>query len=240
MPRVAIALFFAAAAVALIAAVAVLGYRARKLAILEPRPLETALVWSGPVDAPCTLLMIGDSHVARWRTAPPAGWRVARLGFPGEAAVNIALAAPGAIRSSAPDAVMIAAGTNDASAAALRGSGRAATLDRAARAVGNMIESARSEGVDHVMVMTLVPPRSPDMARRLIYGERQAATLTALSKRIVTAAEGSGAEILDANALARDANGAFRPELRADALHWSPAGYEVLSAALWERLSDCR
>lgn len=228
-----------AALLALTAATAVLGYRARKLAILEPRPLEAALVWSGAADAPCTLLMIGDSHVARWRAPPPPGWRIARLGFPGEAAVNIAAAAPAAIAASKPDALLIAAGTNDASAAALQGSAREATLERAAAAVGRMIETARGAGVDRVFVTTLVQPRSPELLRRLIYGDRQSAAFKALSGRIVEDAQRSRAEVFDAQALARDRKGAFRPELRADALHWSPAGYEVLSAALWERLGDC-
>lgn len=240
MSRVAAALILGAALVALGAAVAVLGYRARKLATLEPRPLQAALAWSGAADAPCTLLMIGDSHVARWQTAPPPGWRVARLGFPGEAAVNIAAAAPAAIAASLPEALLIAAGTNDASAAALQGNGREATLERAAEAVEGMIASARSAAVNRVLVTTLVPPRSPELSRRLIYGARQAVTLAALSKRIVKRAKRNGVEVLDADALARDANGAFRPELRADALHWSPADYDVLSSALWERLGECR
>lgn len=240
MSRLATVLVIAAALLALGAAIAVLGYRARKLAILDPRPLAAALAWSGAADAPCTLLMIGDSHVARWRTAPPPGWRAARLGFAGEAAVNIAAAAPAAIAASAPDALLIAAGTNDASAAALQWRGRESTLDRAAEAVERMIASARSAGVQQVLVTTLVPPRSPELWRWLVYGARQAAATTALSRRIVRTAQGSGAEIFDANAIARDAKGAFRPDLRADALHWSPAGYEVLNAALRERLGDCR
>ena len=226
--------------VALAVALTVFSYRARKLAILEPYPLETRLAWSGASDAPCTLLMVGDSHVARWRTPPPSRWRVARAGFPGEAAGNIAAAMPAAVRASAPDAVLIAAGTNDASAAALLWEGSSDQLDRSAAALERMVAVAHDGGARQVLVMTLVPPRSPQLWRRLIYGERQAGALTGLSQRIVAAAAKSGAEVLDANALARDAKGAFRPELRADALHWSPAGYEVLSAALWERLNDCR
>lgn len=222
-------------------AATVLGYRARKLAILEPRQLDTALVWTGQAGAPCTLLMIGDSQVARWRTPPPPDWRIARLGFPGEAATNIADVASSAIREVAPDAVLLAAGTNDASAAALQWSGRDRTLDRAADAVARMIVSARTAGANPVIVMTLVPPRDPALWRRPIYGARQAATLTALSGRIAESARSSKAEVLDADALARDARGRFRPELRADALHWSPRGYELLSAALWHRLAGkCR
>lgn len=239
MSRLAYALAIGTALLALAATVAVLGYRARKLAILEPRPLDAALAWSGAADAPCTLLMVGDSHVARWRTAPPPGWRVARLGFPGEAAVNIATAAPAAIRGAAPDAVLIAAGTNDASAAALQRNGREATLDRAAGAVARMAGSARAAGVNQVFVTTLVPPRYPELARRLIYGDRHRVIMAALSRRIVERAKRSGGEFFDADALARDARGDFRPELRADALHWSAEGYETLSAALWDRLGDC-
>ena len=43
--------------------IAILMYRSGKLAILEPRQLDAAVVWSGQPAARCTLLMIGDSHV---------------------------------------------------------------------------------------------------------------------------------------------------------------------------------
>lgn len=240
MSRLAKAMLAGAGALVLAAAIAAFGYRAGKLAVLEPRPLATPLVWSGQSDARCTLLMIGDSHVARWQTPPPRGWRVARLGFPGEAAVNIAAAAPAAIRSARPDAVLIAAGTNDASAAALQRSGREATLLRAAAAIDEMIVSARRAEVGRVVVATIAPPRSPGLWRRLVYGDRQAAAQHALSARIAALASVRGVRILDAAALALDARGRVDPRLRADALHWSPAGYEVLSAALWDRLPTCQ
>lgn len=240
MSKTGLTVLLLGAALAIAVMIAVLVYRSGKMAILEPRSLDGQLAWSGQPEARCTLLMIGDSHVARWRTPPPRGWRVARLGFPGEAAVNIAGTAPAAIREIAPDAVLIAAGTNDASAAALQGSGRDRTLDRAADAVERIILAARHGGVEDVVVAALVPPRFPELRRRLVYGERQGAMLSALSRRIVARAKAHKADVLDADALARDARGRFRPELRADALHWSPAGYEVLSEALWDRLPDCQ
>ena len=215
---------------------AVFVYRERKLAILEPRQLQAELVWSGERSARCTLLMIGDSHVARWRADPPPGWRIARLGFSGESAVNIARFNPATTSEFIPDALLIAAGSNDASAAALLGGERVATLDRAADAVDHMILTARAAGVKQIVVMTLVLPRSPKPWSDLVYGRHQEEMLSALSTRIEGQARARGAVVLDSDALARNAQGRFRPELRADALHWSAAGYDVLAAALWDRL----
>lgn len=229
-----------AAAVAGVAGVAVWTYRASKLAALEPRILQISPVKTGEASPGCTLLMIGDSHIERWRVTPPRGWQVDQLGFPGEAAVNIATVLPEALRRSAPDAVLIAAGTNDASAAALQVDGRPATLERAARAVERMIADARAAGAKRVMVATLSPPRDPELWRRLIYGRRQGAALGSLSDRLVASARKRGADIFDVDALARDSRGVLRPELRADALHWSSAGYKVLDAALWRDLGPCR
>lgn len=240
MSRIVVASGLGLIALATVAALAVWSYRASKLAILEPRSLPIVHVKTGETTARCSLLMIGDSHIHRWPVTPPPGWRVEQLGFPGEAAVNIAATFPGALGKSAPDAVLIAAGTNDASAAALQGDGREAALDRAARAVERMIADARAAGAKRVIVATLVPPRHPELWRRLIYGSRQAAALTNLSNRIAARAKSGGAEIFDANALARDATGAFRRELRADALHWSSTGYDLLSKVLWRDLGVCR
>lgn len=227
-------------ALTVISGAALWQYRAGKLAVLDGRTPSIRPIEFGDAGGRCTLLMIGDSHVERWPVAPPSGWRVLKFGFPGESAVNIASVMPVALRSSAPDAVLIAAGTNDASAGALQGEDeRAATLDRATRAIERMIADAKKGGARRVLVATLVPPRLPGLWRRVIYGQRQASALDGLSKDIATRAIETGADIFDANTLARDQTGKFRPELRSDALHWSPAGYDILSATLWRDIGAC-
>lgn len=240
MSKLARAVLIGAGILAVIAVLAVVQYRAGKLAVLDARSLAAPVLWTGEAEAPCTLLMIGDSHVARWQTPPPRGWRVARLGFPGEAAGNIAAAAPAALRSVKPDAMMFAAGTNDASAAALQASGRPATFAKAVAAIERAIRSGREAGVEHIVVATIAPPRDPELWRRLIYGDRLAEAQRALSARISTLAAAKDAGVLDAARLALDARGEVDPRLHTDALHWSPAGYEILSTALWDLLPDCR
>ena len=68
---------------------AYLAYRTLKLNLLEPRRLQAPIQWTGESDARCTALLVGDSLISGWQIEARPGWRIGRLGFSGEAAINI-------------------------------------------------------------------------------------------------------------------------------------------------------
>jgi hypothetical protein len=72
------ALLFAAAGYV----AAYFAYRTFKLSRLEPRPLQAPIQWTGESDARCTLLLVGDSRIARWPVEARSGWRIGRLASP--------------------------------------------------------------------------------------------------------------------------------------------------------------
>lgn len=215
-------------------------YRTFKLSRLEPRPLQAPIQWRGESDARCTLLLVGDSRIARWPVEARSGWRIGRLGFPGEAAINIEPAVRDQIGAVRANVVVIQAGGNDATAAVFQAKQvREETIARAARAVIAIGEDARRAGASQVIVLTIVPPIDLELWKRALMGSKQESLMTRIGDAIAGKARAEGMEVLDANLLFRDASGELRSEYRSDGTHWSLAGYRALDAALWAQVKNC-
>jgi len=215
-------------------------YRAIKLNLLEPRRLQASIQWTGESDARCTALLVGDSRIARWPVKTRPGWKIGRLGFAGEAAINIEPAVRDQIATAGADVVVIQAGGNDATAAVFQPEPlREETIARAARAVVAIGEDARRAGASRVIVLTLVPPIDLELWKRALMGPKQEELMTRIGNAIASEADAERMEVLDANLLFRDAGGKLRGEYRSDGTHWSLAGYRALDAALWNEVTNC-
>jgi lysophospholipase L1-like esterase len=219
---------------------AYLAYRTFKLNVLEPRRLQTPIQWTGESDARCTALLVGDSHISGWPIEARPGWRIGRLGFSGEAAINIEPSVRDHIAAARADVVVIQAGGNDATAAVFQPEPfREETIARAARAVIAVGEDARRAGASQVIVLTLVPPIDLELWKRALMGSKQEELMTRIGNAIAGKARAEEMGVLDANRLFRDAGGKLRREYRSDGLHWSLAGYRALNAALWSQVQNC-
>ena len=219
---------------------AYLAYRTVKSNLLKPRHLQAPIQWTGKSDARCTALFVGDSRIAQWPVEARSGWRIGRLGFAGEAAINIEPAVRDQIAAANANMVVIQAGGNDATAASFQREGlREETIARAARAVVAIGEDARRAGASQVIVLTIVPPIDLELWKRALMGSKQEELMTRIGNAIDSEARAEGMGVLDANLLFRDAGGKLRREYRSDGLHWSLAGYRTLDAALWDGVKNC-
>jgi lysophospholipase L1-like esterase len=240
MTRLVVLLGLALLLVAIGYAGAYLVYRTAKLNLLKPRHLKAPIQWTGESDARCTALLIGDSRIAHWPVEARSGWRIGRLGFAGEAAINIELAVRDQIATAGANMVVIQAGGNDATAAVFqREALREETIARSVRAVIAIGEDARRAGASQVIVLTIVPPIDLELWKRALMGSKQEELMTRLGNAIASKALAEGMRVLDANLLFRDAGGKLRREYRNDGLHWSLAGYRTLDAALWDGVKNC-
>jgi lysophospholipase L1-like esterase len=168
------------------------------------------------------------------------GWRIGRLGFAGEAAINIEPAVRDQIAATRADVVVIQAGGNDATAAVFQPERlREETVARAARAVIAIGEDARQAGASQVIVLTIVPPIELEMWKSALMGSKQEELMTRIGAAIAGKARAEGMEVLDANLLFRDPRGKLKREYRSDGTHWSLAGYRALDAALWSEVKNC-
>jgi lysophospholipase L1-like esterase len=219
---------------------AYLAYRTFKLTALEPRRLQAPIQWTGESDARCTALLVGDSRIADWPVEARPGWRIGRLGFAGEAAINIEPAVRDQIATAGADVVVIQAGANDATAAVFQPEPlRVETIARAARAVMAVAADARRAGTSQVIVLTIVPPIDLELWKRALMGSEQEELMMRIGNAIATKALTEGMGVLDANLLFRDAAGKLRRQFRRDGTHWSSAGYRALDAALWSEVRNC-
>jgi hypothetical protein len=199
----------------------------RQLAAVQPLPPPPESLGTRPGG----LLIIGDSRVAQWPIHSIPGDGVA-VGFPGATAISIAAVAPAIYARVRPHTVVVQAGFNDASAAALAfGKERDAIVASAARAIVKMAIDARTSGAERVIVMTVVPAIRPELSRRLLYGSRHDAAIAALNDRIGHIVM-PGVVVLQVEPLLRDKSGHLDPKYRADAAHWTAVAYRRIGYAL--------
>src|SRR5215831_14771490 len=176
---IALALLFGAAGYV----AAYLSYCTFKLNLLEPRRLQAPIQWTSDSDARCTALLVGDSRIFGWPIEARPGWRIGRLGFSGEAAINIEPAVRDLIATAGADVVV--AGANDATAAVFQPEPlREETIARAARAVIAIGEDARRAGASQVIVLTIVPPIDLELWKRALMRSKQEVLMTRIGNAI--------------------------------------------------------
>ena len=179
----------------------------------------------GTVESACRLLIIGDSHAARWTAESPAGWQVTLAGMPGATASTIAEQAPAIIAATRPDALLVMAGTNDARAASLWPWGSA--IVRARAALAGIAKTGQAAGA-RVIIADLLPPGPQPWWRAALIGDRQARAMDDIMSGIPLP---KGTILLKTRSILSE-DGKIDPAFRSDHLHLSAAGYARLAAAL--------
>lgn len=206
------------------------GWRSAKLAQLTPQP-AIAMAAQSPASPPA-LLLFGDSRVAQWKLLPNRPYPVVAEGFPGETAIRLAGRFPETLRKHRPKLVMVQLGVNDAVAAALAGAeGREQALADSLSAIDRIAADSRLAGAD-LVILKVIPPVRPGLARRLIYRDRVDDYVAALNAAIPAIAARHGATTADPLPLLVDASGTVPDRYRRDALHLTPKAYEALGALL--------
>lgn len=166
---------------------------------------------------------------------------MARLGLPGEGTGTIARATLRAIESLRPNALLILAGTNDATAAALQGpSARRASLNNAISSLERISSVAKEGGTGARLIATIPGPDTGHAIRSIVLRGRDVANMRFLTQAIRKRAAGWDVDIFDAQRMLADGMGRIRPRYARDALHWTPMAYRQLERELWPRLQGPR
>jgi lysophospholipase L1-like esterase len=217
----------------LLPGLASLAYAALRVQALDPQMVRARIDRAGAMNAPCTLLLAGDSGMARWPLIAPPGWQVHRLGLSGASTATIAGPATAAIARLRPHLVVLHAGGNDAAGIAfLWGDRRRAAIAGSAARIAGITRAAQAQGA-RVVVLGLVPPTDQPWWRALLIGARQAEAMAAIEAATRLPA---GTARLDTARLLGDP-----AAMRTDHLHYSASGYARIAAALIPyRAAACR
>lgn len=205
-------------------------WRTQKLALLEP-PLAVAIANISPA-RPGALLLFGDSRVAQWHPLPARPYQVMREGFPGETAIRLASRFPSVLEQHRPQTVMIQLGINDAVAASLAGPARRKrALADSLAAIEKIAADSQRAGATPI-ILKVLPPVRPDIARRAVYRGNVVAYVAALNAAIPEIAARHGGMAADPLPVISDADGAVPGSYRRDALHLTSHAYQALGVLL--------
>ena len=170
----------------------------------------------------CTAFLVGDSGISRWPLRPAPGWQIRSLSKPGATTAAVAGPARAAIAAARPHLLVINMGGNDAAGIAfLWGARRRTEITRSAGRIAGLARAGQAAGA-RVVVMGLVPPAGHPWWRAALIGGRQGAAMAAIE----------AATRLPAGAARIDVAKLLGHGGRSDHLHFTPAGYARIDAAL--------
>ena len=142
--------------------------------------------------------------------------------MPGATTAAMAGPARAAIAAALPNLIVISAGGNDAAGIAfLWGSRRRAEIAASAARIAGLARVGQAAGA-RVVVLGLVPPVSQPWWRTALIGGRQGAAMAAIE----------AATRLPVGAVRMDVARLLGPDGRSDHLHFTPAAYARIDAAL--------
>lgn len=192
------------------------------------------------VDArqPATLVIIGDSRVARWTPRPEQPETVIFRGVGGETTVQTMARLGADALALRPRIVLVLAGVNDLVAASyLPPADRAALVAATAMRLEAMAASVISAG-SCVLIATIPPPARPDLLRSLVWRKGVVADVAAVNAKL-RLGRLAPADLLDlAAVLPADAQGYLMPDYASDTLHLNDASYRIINEWLAGRLSE--
>ena len=178
------------------------------------------------------MLLFGDSRVRQWAPLPARPYPIAVEGFPGETAIQLAGRFPTVLRAHRPSEVIVQMGVNDAVAASVAGRARREqALNDSLAAFDRIAADSRAAGV-RLVILKVLPPVRPDLARRLVYRSIVEDYVAALNAALPGIAARHGATVSDPLPLITGDAGAVPEAYRRDALHFTPAAYLAMGDLL--------
>ena len=180
------------------------------------------------------VVMIGDSRVADWESQPPApGAEVVWRGIRGETTAQLLHRFSADTHGIGASVVVIQAGINDLVMGIALGQDRSAA-DVAYRNLQAMVKSSTESGAS-VILLTVIPPASPPLWRRLVWSESIYPLVADFNRRL-HALSGPRVQILEADRIVCGGSDRVPGRLARDTLHLLPPAYDMLNQELREEL----
>jgi lysophospholipase L1-like esterase len=127
--------------------------------------------------------------------------------------------------------VVIQAGINDLVAAGLSSERSAVISTQVAANLEDMVHRASTAGI-RVVLLTITPPASPDLLRRLLWSARIPSLVSSVNQELMRLHAPPRVYVVDTQDLLQTPAGQWRPNVTADTLHLTPFGYKVLNTAV--------
>jgi lysophospholipase L1-like esterase len=182
-----------------------------------------------PPKAPGTtrVVFVGDSRIERWAAPPlPAGCEGINRGVSYQTTAQVLLRLERDVIALGADVAVVQVGVNDLKTLGLFPEGsRCAVVEDCRAHIREIVGRLRRAGTT-VVILTILPVGSPELARRPIWSD---ATIDAIDdvNRTILGLDGPGVVAVDCDARLRKGR-RIDPTLALDALHLGPAGYRAL------------
>jgi lysophospholipase L1-like esterase len=210
-------------------------YIANKLRAVEPTYAERYTEQNPavrPRQGRQLITLFGDSRIANWHPPPGTeGYDTVNRGVGGETTAQMRYRFRSDVLALQPQLVIMQAGINDLVAAGLAPDRESQVYRNTVTNISTMVAQAKSSGI-RVVLLTIIPPATPGILRRLVWSERIAELVTEANRELLLLQSPPQVEVINTQSILQLASGAWKPDVILDTLHLAPAGYELLNRAV--------
>jgi lysophospholipase L1-like esterase len=182
------------------------------------------------------VVFVGDSRIEQWPTLPePAGCQSVNRGSGGETTTQVALRLERDVLRLRPEVAVVQAGINDLKAAGVLPVPEEEIVANCERNLAAITSRLREGGV-RVVLLTVLPVGSVELARRPVWSDATLAAVNRVNERL-RGMSGPGVTVVDCDP-AMAVNGRMNRAYARDAFHLTPAGYDALARVVTPALED--
>jgi len=178
------------------------------------------------------IVLFGNSRIQMWKNLPPIdGFEFVNRGIGGETTAQNRARFQKDVLALKPDIVILQSGMNDLTTLGVQPQRSEEITQQCLNHLNGFVESLLARQIE-VILLTIIPPAQPELARRLVWNDKIAQSVAEINHYWLNLPPSEHLQIIDTAKVLKDAQGQWHPGVNLDVLHLTPAGYDYLNQAL--------
>lgn len=178
------------------------------------------------------VVLFGDSRIQEWTQLPNLNdFEFINRGISRETTEQIKGRFQADVLALNPDIVVLQLGGNDLTALGVKPQRYRSITQQCQTNIQFIVDTLLAREIK-VILLTIIPPATPDLARRLVWDNKIDQAVADINHHLLSLPAVEGLYIIDTATVLKDADGQWRPDVNRDTLHLTSEGYRYLNDAL--------
>lgn len=178
------------------------------------------------------VILFGDSRIQQWQNLPQLeGIEFINRGIGGETTAQLRARLQSDVLALTPDIVILQLGINDLVSLEVLTSYEQAIVRQCRDNLQFIVETLLNKEIK-VILLSIVPPTKPDLARLLVWNERIPELVEQINHDWLNLSATEKLQVIDTAKILQSAPGQWHENVNKDTLHLTATGYHLLNQAI--------
>ena len=164
-------------------------------------------------------MLFGNSRIQMWKNLPSIdGFEFVNRGIGGETTAQNRARFQKDVLALEPDIVILQSGMNDLTTLGVQPQRYEEITQQCLNHLKGFVESLLARQIE-VILLTLIPPAQPELARRLVWNDKIAQSVAEINLYWLNLPPTEHLQVIDTAKVLKDVQGHWHPEVNLDVLH---------------------